>query len=142
MKTILLISLATLLISCGPTEVALQGQLVNSSNRSEITLHDKLVNSSDRLVEEKNKAFFLFKQAREAYWPDDPKLDDAVKINKETVDCAEKTRLPEEFYNEMHRDDQLAPDSHFMKELTDAYNEEADCYEDHNREIRLLMDII
>ena len=127
MRTILLITLATLLIACGPTE---------------ITLHDQLANSAERVVEEKNNAYFLIKQAREAYWPDNPKLDDALEINKETVDCAEQTVLPESFYDEMHRNDRIAPDSHFMKELTKAYNAEADCYERHNREIRLLMDII
>ena len=126
MKTLLTLSLATILIACGPTE---------------LTLHEKLAMSTERLVNEKNKATFLLKQAREEYWPDNPKLEDTLKINKETVECAKKTVLPDDFYKEMNRTDRIAPDSHFMKEMTKAFNAEADCYEKHNKQMKALLNI-
>ena len=127
MKIIITLTLVTVLIACDPTE---------------LTLHEKLSMSVDRLVSEKNMAGSLLKQAREAYWPDNPKLEDTLKINKETVECAQKTVLPDDFFRELQRNDRVAPDSHFIKEFTKAYNAEADCYEKHNKQMRYLLDII
>ena len=125
MRTFIALLMATLLISCGEPK--------------ELLPHEELAVAGERLAKGNAKAFFLLREAREAFWPDNPKLQTALEINEQTVECIKKTTLPDSYYKERSRKDRVAPDSYFINEMTKAANGESDCYDWHNEQISALL---
>ena len=121
-----LLLLATLLISCGEPK--------------ELYPSEKLALAGERLAKSNAKAFFLLREAREEFWPDNPKLKTALEINRQTVECIKKTTLPGSYYKERSRSDRVAPDSYFINKMAEAANAESDCYDTHNEQISALLE--
>ena len=135
MKTLLTLTLVTSLISCGhKTIIPLD---FSQSDGNQLTY--EAFEATDRMAKTKNRANQLTKEAREKFWPDSPKLARLLELNKEMSACVKKTLLPDDFFTEMHRSDRVAPDSHFIRRMNQAYHAEADCYESHNRQMTALL---
>ena len=129
MKYILII-LALLLTACGEGKYSTIGDPVVR----------ELWEVSDQLVATKNTAGGRLKQATAKHYHDKAKLNEILKINKETVDCTYQSKLTdkkksEAFFAELNRADRVKPDSEFLKELTNHYDIVTQCYSAHNDRI-------
>lgn len=124
MKTLIIIILfySPLLISCWP--------------KKPLAPETKLWLAAEDLANEKNEARDLINKARELYWPDKPQLKQVLQINAETVECADKHRLSNDFFRHLHDNNRVEPDSSLFLKMEKAYRGATACFKKHNEQIK------